>query len=106
MVLLENDDIWKDIPQLTSVWMSHNDNIEIDENNKKIKLLSKTTNDIYQTKLLANKVKILFDRNTLEFKGWETIDAYSNIVIFEINDLKINNQIIDSFFKIPREEDL
>ena len=53
-----------------------------------------------------NKVKILFDRNTLEFKGWETIDAYSNIVIFEINDLKINHQIIDSFFKIPREEDL
>lgn len=53
-----------------------------------------------------NKVKILFDKNSLEFRGWETIDSYSNIVIFEIKDLKINNQIIDSFFKIPREEDL
>ena len=54
----------------------------------------------------TNKIKILFDKNTLEFKGWETKDAYSNKVSFEISNLKINNQIIDDFFKIPEEKDL
>ncbi|HIM32162.1 MAG TPA: outer membrane lipoprotein carrier protein LolA [Pelagibacteraceae bacterium] len=54
----------------------------------------------------ANNVKILFDKNSLEFKGWKTKDVYSNNVSFTINNLKINNQIIDDFFKIPKEEDL
>jgi len=54
----------------------------------------------------TNKVKILFDKNSLEFKGWKTKDVYSNNVSFAINNLKINNQIIDDFFKIPKEEDL
>jgi len=53
-----------------------------------------------------NKVKIFFDKNSLEFKGWETKDAYSNNVSFIINNLKTNNQIMDDFFKIPKEEDL
>ena len=53
-----------------------------------------------------NKVKIFFDRNSLEFKGWKTKDSYSNDVSFTINNLKINTQIVDSFFKIPNEEDL
>ena len=53
-----------------------------------------------------NKLKILFDKNSLEFKGWETKDAYSNNVSFIINNLKINNQIVDGFFEIPDEKDL
>ena len=53
-----------------------------------------------------NIVKILFDKNSLDLKGWQTKDAYSNDVSFIINNLKINNQIVDDFFKIPREEDL
>ena len=53
-----------------------------------------------------NKFKILFDKNSLNFKGWETKDAYSNDVSFIINNLNINSQIVDSFFKIPKEEDL
>ena len=54
----------------------------------------------------TNKVKILFDKNSLEFKGWKTKDVYSNNVSFTINNLKINSQIVDDFFKIPKEEDL
>ena len=54
----------------------------------------------------TNKVKILFDKTSLELKGWETKDAYSNKVTFEINNLIINNQILDNFFKIPQEKDL
>ena len=53
-----------------------------------------------------NKVKILFDKNSLEFRGWKTKDAYSNDVSFTINNLKINHQIVDDFFKIPKEEEL
>ena len=53
-----------------------------------------------------NIVKILFDKSSLELRGWKTKDAYSNDVSFEIINLKINNQILDNFFKIPREEDL
>ena len=54
----------------------------------------------------SNRLKILFDKNTLELKGWETKDAYSNSVSFLISNLKTNNQIVDDFFKIPKEEDL
>jgi len=53
-----------------------------------------------------NKLKILFDKNSLEFRGWETKDSYSNEVSFIINNLKTNNQIMDGFFKIPEESDL
>ena len=58
---------------------------------------------IYKKK---NRIKILFDKNSLEFKGWVTKDAYSNNVSFAIKDLKVNNQIVDDFFKIPQEKDL
>ena len=53
-----------------------------------------------------NIIKILFDKNSLDLKGWQTKDAYSNDVSFIINNLEVNNQIVDAFFKIPREEDL
>ena len=54
----------------------------------------------------SNKLKIFFDENSLEFKGWKTKDAYSNDVSFIIYDLKTNEIIEDEFFKIPKEEDL
>lgn len=60
---------------------------------------------LFVDKKMSN-VKMLFDKNSLEPKGWETIDAYSNKVSFEINNLVINNQILDNFFKIPQEGDL
>ena len=54
----------------------------------------------------SNIIKIFFDKNLLEFKGWETNDAYSNKVIFLISNLKTNIIINSDFFKIPREKDL
>ena len=53
-----------------------------------------------------SKLKIIFDKDTLNLKGWETKDAYSNEVSFKMTNLKINNQIVDNFFKIPKEDDL
>ena len=49
-----------------------------------------------------NKLQMFFDKNSLELKGWETTDAYSNNVIFEINNIKFNEIIDDQFFTIPK----
>ena len=54
----------------------------------------------------SNKLKIFFDKKTLEFKGWETKDAYSNNVSFIILNLKTNMVIEDELFKIPKEKNL
>ncbi len=65
--------------------------------------------DIIEFELVGkklNKLRIFFDKKTYSLKGWKTIDNYSNDVSFEIKNLKINNQIVDDFFKIPKEEDL
>ena len=53
-----------------------------------------------------NKVNIFFDKNSLEFLGWKTMDAYSNEVNFLIRNIKTNIPIKNEIFKIPREEDL
>ena len=53
-----------------------------------------------------NKLKLIFDKNSFELKGWKTIDSYSNNVSFIINDLKINEIIEHDFFRIPQESDL
>jgi len=70
---------------------------------------SKINSDIIEFEFINKKevkLKIIFEKNTLEFKGWETVDAYSNDVSFEIYNLKTNNQIVDGFFKIPQESEL
>ena len=53
-----------------------------------------------------SKVNIFFDKNSLEFLGWKTIDAYSNEVNFLIRNIETNIPIKNEIFKIPREEDL
>ena len=54
----------------------------------------------------SNKVKIFFDKNSLDFAGWQTIDAYSNEVNFLIENIETNISIKKEIFKIPKEEDL
>ena len=73
---------------------------------KPIKISKDLIEFIFIDKKTNNKVSMLFDSNSLELKGWKMKDSYSNNVSFEINNLIINNQIIDNFFKIPKEEDL
>jgi len=75
------------------------------KNNQPSRITSKLIEFEYIDKK-EKKMFILFDKNTLEFKGWKTTDAYSNHVNFMINDLKTNNPILDDFFKIPSEDDL
>ena len=54
----------------------------------------------------SNRFKIFFDKNSFEFKGWETKDAYSNVVNFSIINLEENIVIENDFFRIPEEKDL
>jgi len=75
------------------------------KNTRPSKIDSNTIEFEFKNKKL-NKLIILFNSKNLEFKGWKTVDAYSNNVSFLISDTKINNQIVDSFFIIPKEEDL
>jgi len=79
--------------------------INLIRNTKPIKINSDLIEFIFVDKKI-NEIKILFDKNSLEFKGWKTKDSYSNKVSFEINNLIINNQILDDFFKIPQEKNL
>ena len=51
-------------------------------------------------------IKIFFDSDSLNLKGWKTKDWYSNDVSFLIKNLEINKHIPDDFFYIPTEEDL
>ena len=53
-----------------------------------------------------NKLKIFFDKKSLDLKGWETRDIYSNKVNFTVLNLEINKIIDDNFFKIPKESEL
>ena len=79
--------------------------LDMIRNNKPTKIDSSVIKfELIEKKL--NKFKIIFDKNSLELKGWETIDSYSNNVSFIINNLKTNEIIEDDFFKIPKEEDL
>ena len=67
------------------------------------------SSDVIEYELKAknsNKLNIFFDKNSLEFKGWETKDTYSNKVSFSISNSKTNILISNDFFKIPKEEDL
>ena len=54
----------------------------------------------------SNKLKIFFDKVSLDFLGWETTDAYSNEVSFFIKNIKVNITIENKIFKIPQIEDL
>jgi len=79
--------------------------LDIIRNNKPTKIDSSVIKfELIEKK--SNKLKVIFDKNSLELKGWETIDVYSNNVSFIISDLKTNEIIEDDFFKIPKEEDL
>jgi len=54
----------------------------------------------------SNKLKIFFNKNSLELSGWQTIDSYSNEVSFLIRNIETNILIKNEIFKIPKEEDL
>ena len=54
----------------------------------------------------SNMLKIFFDKSSLEFIGWKTVDAYSNEVSFFLKNIETNILVKNKIFEIPNEEDL
>ncbi len=64
---------------------------EIEKENQIIKL-------IY---LDGNEINVLFDRKTLDLKGWKIIDQYNNNINFSLNIVSKNDNYQKGTFKIP-----
>ena len=69
---------------------------------------AKVNDNLIVFEFFKNKsnIKIFFDTSSLNLKGWQTKDAYSNNVNFLIKNLEFNKQFSDDFFNIPMENDL
>ena len=52
--------------------------------------------------LEKGKVTILFDRKTLDLKGWKIIDQYYNDITFSLKIISKNNYYKENTFKIPK----
>ena len=47
-------------------------------------------------------LNIFFDKNNYNLIGWQTEDIYQNLTITYIYDLKVNQNIEDEIFKLPK----
>ena len=65
---------------------------EIEKENQIIKL----------TYLDENEINVLFDRKTLDLKGWKIIDQYNNNINFYLNIVSKNDIYQKGTFKIPK----
>ena len=64
---------------------------EIEKENQIVKL----------TYLDENEINVLFDRKTLDLKGWKIIDQYNNNINFSLNIVSKNDIYQKGTFKIP-----
>ena len=46
-------------------------------------------------------ITVLFDKKTLDLKGWKIIDQYNNKINFSLNIISKNSNFEKSTFKIP-----
>ena len=51
---------------------------------------------VYQSE---NNLTVLFDKKTLDLKGWEIIDQYNNIIYFSMNIISRNDNYAKDTFK-------
>ena len=49
-----------------------------------------------------NEMNIFFDKNTLILTGWQTEDIYQNLSITFISSVKINQNVNDKIFLLPK----
>ena len=64
---------------------------KIDISNETIKL----------TYINESKIIVLFDKNSLELRGWQIIDQYNNLVNFSIKIIGKNRVLNKNTFKLP-----
>ncbi len=60
-----------------------------------------TENSIKLIYLDESKIVVLFDKNTLDLKGWQIVDQYNNKISFSLNIVARNNTFAKETFKIP-----
>ena len=48
-----------------------------------------------------NEITVLFDKKTLDLKGWQIIDQYNNNINFSLNIVAKNDVFKKGTFKIP-----
>ena len=53
------------------------------------------------TYLSENEITVIFNKNTLDLKGWEIIDQYNNNINFSLNIVSKNDAYKKGTFKIP-----
>ena len=51
-----------------------------------------------------NQLNIFFDKNTLILTGWQTEDIYQNLIITYISSVKINQDVDDRIFILPKND--
>ena len=55
----------------------------------------------FADKLKENEITVIFDKKTLDLKGWEIIDQYNNNISFSLNIVSKNDSYKKGTFKIP-----
>ena len=63
--------------------------------------IKKENQIIKLTYLDENEINVLFDRKTLDLKGWKIIDQYNNNINFSLNIVSKNDVYQKGTFKIP-----
>ena len=51
-----------------------------------------------------NKINVFFDKKTLNLVGWQTEDIYQNLSITFISSVRINEDIDDNLFVLPKKD--
>ena len=64
----------------------------------KLELTEKLIKLIY---LSENEITVIFDKKTLDLKGWEIVDQYNNNINFSLNIISKNDAYKKGTFKIP-----
>ena len=53
-----------------------------------------------------NEINIFFDKQTFNLIGWQTEDIYQNLTITFISSVKINKEINENIFILPKNDKL
>ena len=51
-----------------------------------------------------NEINIFFDKKTLNLIGWQTEDIYQNLTITFLSSIKINEEVNDAIFILPKKD--
>jgi outer membrane lipoprotein-sorting protein len=52
----------------------------------------------------GNEINLFFDKKTSNLIGWQTEDIYQNLIITFISSVKINQEINDAIFILPKND--